>query len=191
VPGLRPPALVCSAGVAELTSTAGLVALGACTVALVALVVGLIATVKLRRFRADQRAVLGEHEQADLVAHAARLQHEFAALQDYVQDLAAGLDARLDTVERRLDGAVTHRALVRYDAYNEMSGRQSTTIALLDAERSGIVLSSIAHRDQARLYVKQVVAGGSDLQLSPEEEEAIRLATDTPAAPRAGGSGAS
>lgn len=190
MPGLRPPALVCSAGVAELTSTAGLVALGACTVALVALVVGLTATVKLRRFRADQRAVLGEHEQADLVAHAAGLQHEFTALQGYVQDVAAGLDARLDTAERRLDTAVAHRALVRYDAYNEMSGRQSTTIALLDAERSGIVLSSIAHRDQARLYVKQIVAGASDLQLSPEEEEAIQMALQAPAA-RAGGSGAS
>ncbi len=176
---------------AELTSTAGLVALGACTVGLVALVVALVATVKLRRVRADQRTVLGEHDRADLVAHAARLQHEFTALQGYVQDLAAGLDTRLATAERRLDGAVTHRALVRYDAYNEMSGRQSTTIALLDAERSGIVLSSIAHRDQARLYVKQVVAGASDLQLSPEEEEVIRLATATPAAPRASGAGAS
>jgi len=172
--------------VAELTSTAGLVALGAGVVALTALVVALVATLKLRRLRANQLAVMGEHGQDDLVAHAARLQHEFSALHGYVQDVAAGLDARLDAAEHRLDGAVTHRALVRYDAYNEMSGRQSTTLALLDAARSGIVLSSIAHRDQARLYVKQVVAGASDLQLSPEEEEALRLATDAPAAPRAG-----
>jgi hypothetical protein len=175
--------------VAELTSTAGLIALGACVVALAALVVAVMATVGLRRVRADQRAVLGEHGQADLVAHAARLQRDFEALQGYVQDVASGLDTRLGTAERRLDGAVTHRGLVRYDAYNEMSGRQSTTIALLDAQRSGIVLSSIAHRDQARLYAKQIVAGVSDLRLSPEEEEALRLATDGPAAARSDGSG--
>ncbi len=175
---------------AELTSTAGLVALAACVVALAALAVAVTATVGLRRARADQRAVLGEHGQADLVAHAAQLQRDFEALRGYVQDVASGLDARLGTAEHRLDGAVTHRGLVRYDAYNEMSGRQSTTIALLDAQRSGIVLSSIAHRDQARLYAKQIVAGVSDLQLSPEEEEALRLATDPTAAPRAGGSGA-
>ena len=48
---------------------------------------------------------------------------------------------------------------MRYDAYGEMSGRQSTSIALLDATRSGIVLSSIHHRDQARLYAKQVRDG--------------------------------
>ncbi len=166
---------------ADLTSTAGLVALGACFLALVALAVAVTATVTLRRVRAAQRTVLGEHGQADLVAHAARLQHDFEALDGYVQDVAAGLDARLAAAEGRLDGAVTHRALVRYDAYNEMSGRQSTTIALLDAERSGILLSSIAHRDQARLYAKQVVGGVADLQLSPEEEEALRLATDRPA----------
>jgi hypothetical protein len=188
--GIRPPPYALT-GVAELTSTAGLVALGACAVALGALAVALVATVRLRRIRADQRVVLGEHDRADLVAHAARLEHEFAALRGSMHEVAAGLDARLDTAERRLDGAVTHRALVRYDAYNEMSGRQSTTIALLDAARSGIVLSSIAHRDQARLYVKQVVAGASDLQLSPEEEEAMRLATDAPAAPPARGAGSS
>jgi len=57
-----------------------------------------------------------------------------------------------------------------------MSGRQSTSIALLDSTRSGIVLSSIHHRDQARMYAKQVRDGQSELELSPEEAEAIRLA---------------
>ncbi len=168
---------------ADLTSTAGLVALGAGAVAVLALVVAVTAAVGLRRLRADQRRVLGEHGDADLVAHAAGLHRDFQALHDYVQDVAAGLDARLAGAEERLEGAVTHRALVRYDAYNEMSGQQSTTIALLDAARSGIVLSSIAHRDQARLYAKQVVAGVADLRLSPEEEEALRLATERPASP--------
>ena len=88
----------------------------------------------------------------------------------------ARLDARLGAAEDRLDGAIAYRGLVRYDAYNEMSGRQSTSIALLDARRSGVVLSSIHHRDQARLYAKQVVDGRGELELSPEEEEAVRAA---------------
>jgi hypothetical protein len=71
---------------------------------------------------------------------------------------------------------VAYQGLVRYDAYNEMSGRQSTSIALLDSKRSGIVISSIHHRDQARLYAKQVVDGRAQLELSPEEEEAMRVA---------------
>jgi hypothetical protein len=71
---------------------------------------------------------------------------------------------------------VAFHGLVRYDAYNEMSGRQSTSIALLDSRGSGIVISSIHHRDQARLYAKQVVSGRAELELSPEEEEAMRAA---------------
>jgi hypothetical protein len=59
-----------------------------------------------------------------------------------------------------------------------MSGHQSTSIALLDASRSGVVLSSIHHREQARLYAKQIRDGQGELELSPEEAEAVRRALD-------------
>ncbi len=161
----------------DLTSTAGIVAIAAAAVAAVALVTSIVLAFRLRRVRADQRAVLGERRE-DLVEHAASLKAQFTALSDYVQDAADRLDARMQTAESRLDHVVTYRALVRYDAYGEMSGRQSTSIALLDATRSGIVLSSIHHRDQARLYAKQVHEGRGELELSPEETEAIKLALE-------------
>ena len=63
-----------------------------------------------------------------------------------------------------------------------MSGQQSSTMALLDANSSGVVVSSILHRDHARVYVKQVHEGESELELSPEEREAIEAAmAGTPA----------
>jgi hypothetical protein len=161
--------------VSNLTSTAGVVALAAGAVAVIALAICLGLLVALRRLRSAQRVVLGDHQQ-DLVAHAAGLQSSFKSLADYVHEIAARLEQRVSHTEQRLDGAIAYRALIRYDAYGEMSGRQSTSIALLDANRSGIVLSSIHHRDSARLYAKQVHQGRSELELSPEEEEAIRLA---------------
>jgi hypothetical protein len=93
-----------------------------------------------------------------------------------VEETATRLDERVASAERRIDGCVAYTSLVRYDAYNEMSGQQSSTLALLDARRSGVVVSSILHRDQARMYVKQVRDGASELELSPEEEEAIEAA---------------
>ncbi len=159
----------------DLTSTVGIIAIAAGAVALVALVFCLGLWLKLRRVRSDQRVVLGDRNR-DLVAHAASLHQQFEALSGYVEDAAERLSARVDGAETRLDGAVAHLALVRYDAYGEMSGRQSTSIALLDANRSGIVLSSIHHRDTARLYAKQVREGTPELELSPEENEAIQLA---------------
>jgi hypothetical protein len=161
----------------DLTTTTGIVALAAGGVAVVALLLALVLAVKLRRLRANQKLVLGD-ERRDVVGHAAALQQDFAALHAYVEDAMSRLHDRLDEAERRLDGSIAHRSLVRYDAYNEMSGQQSTTIALLDARRSGVVLTSIHHRDQARMYAKLVREGEAELQLSPEEDEAVRAALD-------------
>ena len=154
----------------------GIVALAAAGLALVAVVWATVLTVRLRRLRADQRQVLGPHGSDDLIAHAASLQRAFLALQDRVEELAERLEQRMGAAEDRLDGALAYRSLVRYDAYGELSGHQSTTIALLDAEHNGVVLSAIANRDSARLYCKQVIAGQGELELSPEEAEAVRLA---------------
>jgi hypothetical protein len=164
-----------TAVVHNLTSLAGIVAIAAAAVAVIALLVTGLLTIRLRHVRSDQVLVLGERRE-DLVAHAARLQGQVEALHQYLEDMARALQDRMDTVEGRLDRTIAHRALVHYDAWGEMSGHQSTSIALLDETASGVVLSSIHHRDQARLYAKQVTNGSSERELSPEENEAIRLA---------------
>lgn len=161
----------------NLTSTAGIVAMGAGAVALLALLLCGVMALKLRRVRSAQRSVLGG-ENRDLVTHTASLQGQFESLCDYVQEAVQRLDQRVATAEGRIDGTLAYHALVHYDAYGEMSGRQSTSIALLDANRSGIVLSSIHHRDQARLYAKEVHDGKPELELSPEEGEAIQRALE-------------
>jgi len=159
----------------ELTSTQGIVALAAAGVAVVALLWTIMNSVRLRRVRADQRTVLGDGT-ADLVAHAATLQEAFVQLRDWLEETAERLDERMTTAERRIDGSVAHTSLVRYDAYGEMSGRQSSSVALLDSRRSGVVVSAIHHRDQARVYVKHMHEGASEVELSPEELEAVENA---------------
>jgi hypothetical protein len=160
----------------ELTDPAGIAALSAGGLALLALVFSFVVGLRVRRLRAAQQVVLGDDGREDLVTHAAGLQEAFMQLNDRVEDIAERLDERVARVEDRLDGAIAYRALVRYDAYGELSGHQSASLALLDAERNGVVLSSIAHRDTARLYCKQVVDGRGEHLLSPEEDEAIRRA---------------
>jgi Protein of unknown function (DUF4446) len=160
----------------DLTDPAGLVALAAGALALVALILAIVLAVKLRRVRTAQSVVLGASGRDDLVAHASGLQRAFETLHGRVEEVAERLDARMATTEDRLDGAIAYRSLVRYDAYGELSGHQSTSMALLDERRNGVVLSCIAHRDNARLYCKQVHDGRGEFELSPEEDEAIRLA---------------
>jgi Protein of unknown function (DUF4446) len=160
---------------ASLTDTQGILAIAAAGIAVLALLGCVALSLNIRSLRAAQRVVLGEREH-DLVAHAAQLQGAFEDLREYVGEVALGLEERLASAEAGVRGAVSHRALVRYDAYNELSGRQSMSIALLDGTRSGVVLTCIHHRDQARFYAKQVHQGQSELELSPEEAEAMRVA---------------
>jgi hypothetical protein len=165
----------------DLSSTEGIVALAAAGAAALALIWLIVVSVKLRRLRAAQRRVLGAAN-TDLVGHAATLQEAFVQLRDWVEETAGGLDERMRAAEHRIDGCVAYTSLVRYDAYDEMSGRQSSSVALLDSHRSGVVVSSILHRDQARVYVKPVREGASEIELSPEEQEAIETAvTGSPA----------
>lgn len=166
----------------SITDTQGIVAIVAAGLGLLALIGCAALAVSVRRLRRAQRVVLGEDEQRDVVAHAAGMQRSFEALRAEVDATAGRLDARLAGVETALRETIAHRALVRYDAYNELSGHQSVSLALLDDEQSGIVLSCIHHRDQARVYAKQVHGGRGELELSPEEAEAVRLALSAPAA---------
>jgi hypothetical protein len=167
----------------DLTNTVGIVALAAAATALVALVLVIALTVRLRRLRAAQVVVLGPAGREDLVAHASGLQQAFDVLHERVEEVAARLEDRMAGAEARLDGAIAYRALLRYDAYGELSGRQSSSLALLDAHGDGVVLSCITHRDTARLYCKQVHGGRGEYELSPEEDDVIRRALSGESAP--------
>lgn len=164
----------------DLTSTAGVVALVAGGLALIELVVLIVLARRLRRLEAGQSFVLGDSGARDIVSHAQSLHQNFDQLQALVERRFNEVGQRMSGTEQRLNHAITHSAVVRYDAYGEMSGRQSSSIALLDDTGSGVVMSSILHREQARLYAKGVRDGQSEFELSPEETEAIETAQNRP-----------
>jgi hypothetical protein len=164
----------------DLTTTTGIVALTGAAIALIALGLAVATLVQVRRIRVSQRVLLDDPDAKDVVGHVARLSRSFEALHDHLDELAQRLEARMEKAEARLDGAIAHRGVVHYDAYNDISGRNSASIALLDGKGSGVILSSIHYRDQSRIYAKQVLEGKADGQLSPEEEEAVSIALSLP-----------
>jgi hypothetical protein len=85
---------------------------------------------------------------------------------------------RQEVAALRAEGAdaLRHLAVVRYDAFGDMGGHLSWSVALLDQAGHGVVLTSIAGRSDARTYAKSVSSWTSDQQLSPEEQEAIATA---------------
>lgn len=167
-----------------LSDIAPYVALGAAALALVLLVLVVVLMTRVARLRRAQTVVLGRHEQRDLVAHTEDLDAQVRNLREAVEILSDELDAQ----KRHLDRALTNRAIMRYDAFRDAGGEQSASFALLDQYRSGVVLSAIAARDFARIYVKHVTEGVPDRDLSPEEAQVIELAVPKPLAPGAEGS---
>ena len=99
---------------------------------------------------------------------------------------AGGVDAlpedvqglRQEVAALRLEGtdALRHLAVVRYDAFGDIGGRLSWTVALLDDDGDGVVLTSISARTEVRAYAKSIAGWSSDQELSPEEQEAIQQA---------------
>lgn len=147
------------------------VAVAACAVALLALVAALAVWRRQARMRSAQSLVLGGGSQ-DLLEFAVSLQARIDDLHRAVDEVATGLSR----VDRRVDGSITNTAVVRYDAYEGTGGQQSASVALLDATRTGTVLTAIQGRDYARIYVKDLDRGRSSVALSPEEQEAVERA---------------
>lgn len=147
-----------------------LAAMAAVLLLVTALCLGL--WVQLRRLRRGQMTVMGDGEPRDLVRHSQAMQGRVDELTTYID----GLEERIDFAGRRLDDCLTFRSVIRYDAYRDLSGMQSTSVALLDTRYSGLVISSIQGRDHARIYVKEIFNGTSKEKLAPEEVHVLNEA---------------
>ncbi|HYZ76458.1 MAG TPA: DUF4446 family protein [Gaiellaceae bacterium] len=153
------------------SDAAAWIAIAAGAGALLAFVFALLAWRELRRVRVAQSVLLGGGK-SDLVDFAVSLQGRIDDLHRAVDEVAAALTR----VDRRVDESVSKTSIVRYDAYHDTGGHQSASVALLDAGRSGVVLSAIQGRDYARIYVKELDRGRAPVALSPEEQEAVERA---------------
>jgi hypothetical protein len=152
------------------------IAIVAVVIAVAAVALAAWAFSKVTAVRRSQDVLLGGNAKADVVEFAVSLQARIDDLHRAVDEVAAAL-ARVD---RRVDGALSRSALIRYDAYEDTGGHQSASMAILDSARSGIVLTAIQGRDYARVYVKQLDRGRTPIALSPEEQQAVERAMATP-----------
>jgi len=87
-----------------------------------------------------------------------------------------GLRGEVRALRVEATDALRHLAVVRYDAFGDMGGHLSWSMALLDDGGDGVVLTSIHGRSDSRTYAKNISSWSANQQLSPEEDEAIGFA---------------
>jgi len=84
-----------------------------------------------------------------------------------------GLRQEVAALKAEAVDSLRHLAVVRYDAFGDVGGHLSWSVALLDDAGHGVVLTSIHGRSEARTYAKSITGWACEQQLSPEEDEAI------------------
>ncbi|HSG78364.1 MAG TPA: DUF4446 family protein [Acidimicrobiia bacterium] len=137
-------------------------------VAVVALVVALAFGIQVVRLSRKLRAV----PDGGIYEGLQRLDEDLATAEAAI----ATLQPIVASVERRMPGAIRHTAVVAYDAYGNQAGHLSRSVAMLNEQGDGLVLSLLVGRDETRFFTKMVEDGRGLEPLSPEEVEAITRA---------------
>lgn len=149
-----------------------IVALVGIIVGVVGVVLGSLAFVRMSRLQRSYALLQAAEGRETIVDVMTRTIDEFHDLSDQV----ASLDSSLATTRRDLAAALRHVSVVRYDAFGDMGGRYSFSAALLDDRGDGLVITSIHGRTETRSYLKGLAGGQCDIPLSPEEQQAVRIA---------------
>ena len=101
-----------------------------------------------------------------------RLDADLSAAEEAVADMKP----RLSAVEGTLPLAIRHTGVVAFDAFGDIAGNRSRSIALLNGRGDGVVITLLVGRDETRWFTKMVSGGAGEEPLSPEEKAAIREA---------------
>jgi hypothetical protein len=148
------------------------IALSLIVVTLLLLLLMLWAVVRLRRLSRFQRKVMSGADGSNLEE----------ILNEYLT-IVNRTAARMDVVEGRTGGVVGSQSrclqkigMVRYDAFEEVGGSQSFALALMDAERSGVIISTVYSRSDVRVYAKSLKNGAPSHPLTAEEQRALAQA---------------
>jgi hypothetical protein len=157
------------------------VAAAAVAVAVIALGACVALWIALRRVRGSQKVLLPDGASVGLVDRQATLQRAQSRLEQGLADLESLVERQGEVTERSLRSALRFQGMVRYDAYRDMGGSQSWSIALIDGNGTGAIVTCLHARDHARVYLKEMEEGTPSQRLSPEEERAVALATGRPA----------
>lgn len=177
----------------SLSAMTTFVAVFAMLMAYVALVAAFLALRTLARLRRATAILTKGGESNETMIEATQRHIELTelvaaqngALRAYVDSMRGELTSKVQLTHRDLvkrveaiDAAYALRnvALVRYDAFNAMSGRMSFSVAMLDDGGDGITLSAIAGATDTRVYAKGVLGWLGESELTPEEKQAVKAA---------------
>lgn len=97
-------------------------------------------------------------------------------LENLKNDVYNVMNRRIEELEKKLPGCLHHAGVVNYNAFDNVGNNMSFSIALLDGNKDGVVVSGIYTRENSYVYAKEIIKGEPQKKLSSEEIEAINKA---------------
>ncbi len=95
---------------------------------------------------------------------------------DELIEANASNERNIDAIFKNMKSCFQKIGLVKYDAFNEMGGKLSFSLCLLDEKNSGFIINAMHSREGCYTYVKEIIDGNSIIQLAEEEEQALEQA---------------
>lgn len=92
---------------------------------------------------------------------------------DALIDANAANESSIQNIMKKMQVTYQKMGLIKYDAFQEMGGKLSFSLAMLDAENNGFIINAMHTREGCYTYIKEIVDGNSIIILSEEEKEAL------------------
>lgn len=152
----------------------GWILIGAAAVALISVIIAIISLCKLKKINRNYQEFMKGKDGKSLED---QVLHYFEKV-EYLEEQEKNLRLDLKSVKESLKTTYQKAGLVRYDAFREMSGALSFSLALLDQENNGVLINSMYSREGCYAYAKSIKNGTCDINLSEEEQEALKQAME-------------
>jgi len=107
------------------------------------------------------------------------LENEIAGLFEDNKFIKTSIDKNkkdISTLYRNMESAFQKIGIIKYDAFNQMGGKLSFCLALLDQDNNGFILNSVHSAEGCYSYTKEIINGNSSISLGEEEKQALEKA---------------
>lgn len=150
------------------------ITVGLAALVLILIIIMIVNGVKMKKLKKKYEAFMAGK-------NAASLEDTLVKRLNQVEDLIASDEHTQEKVQMvldHLDNTYQKVGLVKYDAFNEMGGKLSFSLALLNRKNNGFIINAMHSREGCYTYIKEIVKGESYILLGEEERQALEKAID-------------
>lgn len=123
-----------------------------------------------RKYKLFMKGTDGQSLEKMFIRKFAQIDRLYEAKEDHERDI--------NYLKKAFGYIFSKYGVEKYDAFEDVGGKLSFALAMLDKDNSGLILNAVHSRDNCFLYLKEIVKGESYIMLSQEEVEALRKAVN-------------